>query len=65
MARVPSDWHVCATCAHWCGNTSSDFWCQWVDYDNNEVARCAGGGFNGGRMQPMASCTSWVQRFRR
>ena len=61
---VPSDWCICATCSHWCGRTSSDYWCKWVEFDNSEMARCAGGGFNGANMQPMASCTRWDQRFK-
>ena len=62
--KVPSDWRICATCSHWCGRTSSDFWCKWVEFDNTERARCAGGGFNGCPMQGMASCTHWDQRFK-
>lgn len=62
--KLPSDWHICATCSHWCGHTSSDPWCEWVEFDSTERARCAGGGFNGGYMSAMASCGSWDQRFR-
>ena len=62
--KIPSDWRVCATCSHWCGCTSSDYWGKWVEYNRNERARCAGGGFNGATMQPMASCNRWDQRFK-
>ena len=65
MSKIPSDWHVCATCAHWCGNTMPDPFRAFVEYDPNERSRCAGGGFNMGQMTAMASCGSWVQRFRR
>ena len=65
MSKIPSNWHNCTTCAHWCGNAMPDPFCAFVEFDSNERARCAGGGFNLAQMNAMASCGSWVQRFRR
>lgn len=61
--RVPSNWRVCATCAHWCGRAVADFSCSWVDFDEAEDARCIGGGFNLASTHGMASCTDWTRRF--
>ena len=64
MATIPSNWKICATCSHWCGRQSPDAFCKNVHYDSNERAKCAGGGFNGAQMTPMATCSKWVQRFK-
>ena len=45
--KVPTNWRVCATCSCWCGRASSDCFHSWVDYDGDERAMCAGGGFSG------------------
>ena len=63
--KIPSNWKNCATCSHWLGRQSADFFCLWVEYDPNERGRCVGGGFQGCEMSPMASCSSWEQRFKR
>ena len=65
MSKIPSNWHNCATCAHWCGNVTPDPFCAFVEYDSRERARCAGGCFNLADTNAMASCGSWEQRFRR
>lgn len=63
MSKIPSDWHNCATCTHWCGNVSADYFGKWVEFDSSERARCVGGGFRGCDMSPMATCSKWDQRF--
>lgn len=65
MQTIPSNWHNCATCAHWCGNAMPDNFCAFVTFDPKETARCAGGGWNLAQKQGMHSCSSWVQRFTR
>jgi len=61
---IPTDWRKCATCIHWCGNAKSNAFCTYVEFDNNDRGRCAGGGFNMLDMPPMASCLKWERRFR-
>lgn len=61
---IPSDWRMCATCSHWCGRTSTDPWCRWVDFDNNERALCSSGGFNDLSMPAMSCRSNWTQRFK-
>lgn len=63
--KVPTNWRVCATCSCWCGRASSDCFHSWVDYDGDERAMCAGGGFSGCLMQGMNSCSQWEQRFKK
>ena len=63
--KIPSNWKNCATCSHWHGRQSADFFCLWVEYDPDERGRCVGGGFQGCEMSPLASCSRWEQRFRR
>ncbi|MBQ1647453.1 MAG: hypothetical protein II047_03130 [Bacteroidales bacterium] len=62
-SKIPSNWRNCATCSHWCGNVSTDFFCKWVEFYTYETGRCAGGGFNGLQMPPLSSCNKWEQRF--
>lgn len=65
MSKIPSNWHNCATCAHWCGYVQPDSFRMFVEFDPSERATCAGGGFNLAQMQPMSSCGSWEPRFGR
>ena len=63
--KVPANSRVCATCNHWLGRQSADYFCQWVEYDTSEKGRCVGGGFQGAAMPGLSSCSQWSQRFRR
>lgn len=65
MASIPSNWKNCATCSHWCGKQTPDVFCANVQYDQNERARCAGGGFNGAQMSGLSTCNKWEQRFKK
>ena len=62
---IPANWKKCATCCHWCGNKNPDAFCNYVEFDMNEKAKCAGGGFNQARMNGLQSCSKWVQQFTR
>lgn len=63
--KIPANWKNCATCAHWCGNQHPDKLCVMVEYDVNERARCAGGGFNNTQTTGLQTCREWKQRFRK
>ena len=65
MQKLPSNWKICATCSHWCGKQTPDVFCSYVEFDQNERAKCAGGGFNGAQMNGTASCNKLVQRFKK
>ena len=65
QTTVPTNWKNCATCTHWCGRAIADAFCSNVKVDSNEKGKCAGGGFNGAEMTPMASCSKWQQRFKK
>ena len=62
---IPANWKKCATCCHWCGNKNPDAFCNYVEFDMNEKAKCAGGGFNQAKMSGLQSCNKWVQQFTR
>ncbi len=61
--KIPSHWKNCATCSRWCGWKNPDAFCNFVEYDMNEKARCAGGGFNNAKMNGQQSCSKWTQQF--
>ena len=61
--KIPSNWKNCATCSRWCGRKNPDAFCNFVEYDMNEKARCAGGGFNNAKMNGQQSCSKWTQQF--
>lgn len=63
--RIPVDWKNCATCTHWCGEKNPDMFCQYVEFDDSERARCACGGFFNAQVQGMGSCPKWNPQFRR
>lgn len=63
MSNIPTNWHNCATCSHWCGHAKPNFFCTFVEVDTNEKALCAGGGFRNCNMSAMASCQDWERRF--
>lgn len=61
--KVPADWKRCATCSHWCGRKEPDVLCKWVEYDPDERARCAGGGFREAKMAGQQSCSQWTPQY--
>ncbi|MBQ0067278.1 MAG: hypothetical protein KBS60_03715 [Phascolarctobacterium sp.] len=64
MQKIPADWRNCATCSHWCGRKMPDMLCKFVEFDNNERARCAGGGFNNGQMPGTGTCPKWERQYK-
>ena len=62
--KIPSNWKNCATCSHWCGRKNPDVFCKFVEYNTDEKARCAGGGYNGAEMSGLATCSKWTQQFK-
>lgn len=64
MATIPSDWKNCATCAYWLGRQIPDAFCNYVEYDSSEKAKCSNrSGFYNSNTNPMATCSHWVPRF--
>jgi len=63
--KIPARWKNCATCTQWCGQKNPDMFCQFVEFDNSEQARCAGGGFNNVRTQGMGTCPKWHGQYER
>lgn len=61
--KIPSNWKNCATCSHWCGWKNPDAFCSFVEFDMDEKARCAGGGFNNAKTSGLQNCSKWTQQF--
>ena len=61
--KIPSYWKNCATCTHWCGWTSVDFFCNNVEFEVNGFGRCAGGGFRGVDTPALGTCHMWNKRY--
>ena len=57
--RLTSSFRVCATCALWAGNRSTDGCNVQSVFEQNQTGKCCGGGFNQGKMNPMSSCGKW------
>lgn len=64
MATLPVNWKNCATCARWCGRQIPDVFNNYVEYDSDERAKCAGGLYNQLKMSGLSSCPQWTQRFK-
>ncbi len=57
--RLPSSFKLCATCGLWAGSRSTDVFCSYSIFEQNQTGKCCGGGFNQAQMNPMACCSKW------
>lgn len=62
---VHCSWKICATCTHCTGRIVSDPFCAFVEYDNEERSRCAGGAYNMSEKYGNETCSTWTRRFGR
>lgn len=63
--KIPTNWKNCATCSRWCGKKVPDVFCQFVEFDTNERARCVCGGFMNAQMPGLGTCPKWEQQYRK
>lgn len=61
--KRPSDFKICATCAHWTGNTEPEPDAEHVQFYEGEFAVCANGSKDRHPTSAMAYCDKWRQRF--
>lgn len=57
--RLSSAFKVCATCALWAGNRTTDGGNALSVFEQNQTGKCCGGAFNHSQTTPMTNCGSW------
>ena len=65
IVTLSSNLRNCATCTYWCGKQIPDAFCNFIQVDLNERAKCVGGECRGAQMMPMFTCRSWTPRFKK
>lgn len=58
-SRLSCLFKVCATCARWGGQRTTDVQRQFAIFRDDQKGECCGGALNHGEMIPIAHCGQW------